>query len=258
MTEAGAGTACYLYCLTPATTAGVAVPGAGVCECGDFAAVFSEVRLADFCGEEAEARQQDLAWLAPRVLSHEAVIEAVMREGPVLPAPFATLFSDAASLRRFVLEHQQAIGGFLNGLGDRREWAVKGLFKSAESRLQAPSGALPEPSSPGLRYFEQKRSQLQFERDSKARLREFCARAAGTLGALSSASRERRCPAAADPGAEVLFNWAFLLSPSSLTAFRAAVDALNGEGPVAGLALVLTGPWPPYSFAPALPRASGT
>jgi hypothetical protein len=256
-------TACYLYCLAPSGTGGwgaaIGVDGllpASVCECGDISAVVNEVSLSEFRGESAEAQLQDFAWLGPRVFRHEAVIEEVMGRAPVLPAQFATLFTSADSLRRFVLEHHQSIGGFLDGLGDRREWAVKGLFNSAEALriadLKVPASGAGQ--SPGVRYFEEKRRQSQLERDAKVRLKEFCSRAATTLGALSSASRERRCPApgTGEPGVDVLVNWAFLLSPSSMKEFRAALDRLNCEDPIPGLSLVLTGPWPPYSFAPGL------
>jgi hypothetical protein len=262
-------TACYLYCLTPSGTGGggaaigavIGVDGllpASVCECGDISAVVNEVNLTEFRGELAEAQLQDFAWLGPRVFRHEAVIEEVMHQAPVLPAQFATLFTNADSLRRFVLEHRDSIGGFLDGLGDRREWAVKGLFNSAEALRTAnskmPAAGAGPASSPGVRYFEEKRKQSQLERDSKARLKEFCGRAATMLGDLSWASRERRCPApgTGEAGVDVLVNWAFLLSPSSMKDFRAALDLLNSENPIPGLSLVLTGPWPPYSFAPGL------
>ena len=51
-------------------------------------AVLSEVRLEDFCGGAAELRMRDLAWVGPRALRHEAVVEEVMRHSPVLPARF--------------------------------------------------------------------------------------------------------------------------------------------------------------------------
>ena len=80
-------TAYYLYCLTPS---GCRVPGSAVGvdgqtgvsvrACGEISAVFSEVELEEFCGEAAETRLQDLAWLGPRVCRHEAVIEEVMRQ----------------------------------------------------------------------------------------------------------------------------------------------------------------------------------
>src|ERR1035441_8568958 len=98
-------TAYYLYCLTPGgcgiKTSVIGVDGqcsVSVRACGEFGAVLSEVERGDFCGESAEARLQDLTWLGLRACQHEAVIEEVMSQTPVLPARFATLFTSIDSL----------------------------------------------------------------------------------------------------------------------------------------------------------------
>jgi len=52
-------------------------------------------------------------------------------------------------------------------------------------------------------------------------------------------------------GAEVILNWAFLLARRAVDEFQAKLDRLNREV-FSGLALTLSGPWPPYSFAPDL------
>jgi len=51
---------------------------------------------------------------------------------------------------------------------------------------------------------------------------------------------------------EMEANWAFLVAHSELERFRQQVDALSGEGNLGGLLLRMSGPWPPYSFAPRL------
>jgi hypothetical protein len=119
-----AGIAYYLYCLAPC---GQALnvehePGILVWACDGICAVLSQVRREEFCGKDADARLEDLAWLAPRVCRHEAVVEQVMSQSPVLPARFATLFTSLESLQRFMLEYREAITGFFTHLGDQREW----------------------------------------------------------------------------------------------------------------------------------------
>ena len=90
----------YLYCLTPRArylhVSAIGVDGLRpiiVRGCGKIGAVLSEVERREFCGQAAEARLEDLEWLGPRVCRHEAAIEEVMRQTPVLPARFATLFT---------------------------------------------------------------------------------------------------------------------------------------------------------------------
>lgn len=256
-----------MYCLTPG---GCGIPASAmgvdgerpisVHACGEIGAVLSEVELGEFCGEAAEARLQDLAWLGPRACRHAAVIEEVMRQTPVLPARFATLFTSVDSLQQTVLEHREAITGFFTQLGDKQEWAVKGLLDRAGAlrRLGSPAQPTPEApapaTSPGARYFQEKRLQAQVERDFTSRLKEFCRRAAAALGAQANGFRER--PAlgamAAETDAEVVLNWAFLVSPAALEDFRVRLDRFNDEEAFPGLLLTLAGPWPPYSFAPDL------
>lgn len=261
------GSAYYLYCLTyggcSLTTSVIGVDGqcpAFARSYGEIGAVLSRVELREFCGESAEAHLQDLAWLGPRACRHEAVIEELMSQAPVLPARFATLFKSLDSLQQTVLEHQEAITGFFAHLGDKQEWAVKGLLNRANalgilgsSDQPAPDDQVPA-TSPGARYFRRKRIKAEMERDLKRRLKEFCRRAAAALGAQADGFRERAVllPVAAGIDTEVILNWAFLLCPAALENFRAQLDRFNGDEAFPGLILTLTGPWPPYSFAPCL------
>jgi hypothetical protein len=254
--------ACYLYCLTPSASAvrasAIGVDGrhpVAVRACGQIGAVFSEVELGEFYGETAEAGLQDLAWLGPRVCRHEAVIEEVMRQTPVVPARFATLVTSLDSMQQSVLEHQEAVTGFFARLGDQQEWAVKGLLDRACSLKILSSAEAPVPSAaPGTRYFQEKRIQARVEKEFNLRLKEFCRRAAAALGARPGVFRERKllAPVAGAEDAEAVLNWAFLVAPAALDDFRMRLERLNGGEAFPGLRLGLTGPWPPYSFAPNL------
>lgn len=253
-------TACYLYCLTPSArgieTAQMGVDGqhpAFVRACGETGAVLGEVAIDEFCGEAAETRLQALAWLAPRACRHAAVIEEVMRQAPVLPARFATLFTSLDSLEQSVLEHRRAIARFFAELGDRQEWAVKGLLDRSGSLARLGAAEAPAAAT-GAQYLQTKRMKAQQERDFSRLLKEFCRRAAAALGAHPGVFRERRlvAPVNSAEDAEVVLNWAFLISPAALDDFRVRLDPLNGGDAFPGLSLGLTGPWPPYSFAPNL------
>ena len=85
----------------------------------DLCAVLSEVAQEDFCGPAAELHLQQLAWVAPRAVRHEAVIEEVMAHSPVLPLPLGTLFSSLEALNEFVDQNRETIARFL-----RRSWTT--------------------------------------------------------------------------------------------------------------------------------------
>ncbi len=260
------GLALYLYCLTPSggeigeLAAGLAAGVDGLRPVrssarGEFCTIYSEVELADFAGPAAEAHLQDLAWLGPRVCRHEAVIEQVMTKAPVLPARFATLFSSRDSLDRFLRHHRQAIAAFFTELGARQEWAVKGLLDRAGGlRKLFDPAAETLAGPPGTRYFEEKRIKSRLEREYNQRLKEFCQAAAAELGSHAGGFRERKVlPSAAGAiEAEAILNWAFLISPEAVADFTASLERFNCGEAFPGLELVLSGPWPSYSFVPDL------
>ncbi|MGP8258606.1 MAG: GvpL/GvpF family gas vesicle protein [Acidobacteriaceae bacterium] len=258
----------YLYCLTPSgRELHCAATGVeqrhpvllSVCE--EACAVYSEVVLGEFAGESAEANMQDLAWLGPRVCRHESVIEQIMSQTPILPARFATLFSSLDSLRQFVVEHRAAIAKFFAALGNKQEWAIKGLLDRAGALDGLFHPAAQElTGSPGTRYFQEKRIKAQLQREFDQRLREFSQRAATALATHAVGFRERKVltPVAEGSGAEIVLNWALLIPPEAFVDFNACLKRFNGGDAFPGLMLTLSGPWPPYSFAPDLSGGTGS
>src|SRR5581483_1399659 len=190
-------TAYYLYCLArSAVELKLADEGVFLWSANEMSAVIGEVRRDEFCGPDAEARLQDLTWLAPRACRHEIVIEHVMSQAPVLPARFATLFRSLGSLDRFLLDHRQSILNFFEQLGDKREWAVKGLL----NRLVADQSVSCERSvlSPGRDYLEKKRGDNELRQKRSRRLDLVYQEAARKLQAHASGFRERKVWKASD------------------------------------------------------------
>ena len=223
-------------------------------------AVLSEVRLEDFCGGAAELRMRDLAWVGPRALRHEAVVEEVMRHSPVLPARFGTLFSSQERLAEFVDRHGAAISQFLERVADQEEWSVRGLLdrKQAGRALTSASLAAQEAQLaallPGRRYFEEQRIRARAEKELSLWLKETRRQVANHLRLQASDFCE--CPEVPreppESGIEVVLNWAFLLPKSATPAFRARINQVNEKHAMGGLVLELSGPWPPYRFVPPL------
>lgn len=226
----------------------------------DLCAVTSEVPLEDFCGPAAELRMQDLAWVGPRALLHEAVVEEVMRQSPVLPARFGTLFSSQESLREFLDDHREAISQFLQWVSDQEEWSIKGLLdrkhagqdfmSTSLAAQQEELAALP----PGTRYFHAQRIRSAALKELSLWLNEACQQVASELQEVASDFRE--CPLVPceppESGSEVVLNWAFLLRKGDTAAFRLRVAKMNEKHASRGLAFELSGPWPPYRFVPPL------
>ena len=261
-------TALYLFCFARSDAVGelqgTAVDGHSplltVGYSPDLCAVVSEVAREDFCGPAAEFQLQQLAWVAPRALRHEAVMEEVMAHSPVLPLPFGTLFSSAEALARFAEQHRATIAAFLRRVAGHGEWSVKGWFdrkqalqgqmSTRQTAEQNQLSALP----PGTRHFAEQRIARDIERRLSIWLDESCGAIAGDLAGYASDFRECGLSPHAHPdsGAEEVLNWAFLLPQSAIAPFQERVQRAKLDYRAQGLSLQLSGPWPPFRFVPAL------
>jgi len=271
---------CYLYGFTqaalaaasgaapsPDAAAGAAGLGLGIDEGHpprfwrgqEVAAVWSLVSRLEFSGPASEGNLQDLAWLGPRVCRHQAVLEQVMRLGPVLPARFGTLFSSVGSLNRFLLRHAATIRRFLERVSGHDEWAVKGFLEQPRADAQLLAGLGPAEEalwarSPGLNYLRQQAGRIKAKEELAGRLAQACDRLFKQLGALAAEARSRPVFSGEtiDAQPEMVLNWAFLVPRPAAGDFRRRLERANREQNPPGLVLELSGPWPPYSFCPAL------
>jgi hypothetical protein len=115
-----------------------------------------------------------------------------------------------------------------------------------------------KPSTVGLTpVAESLRAQLM-RRDLKEAVDDWtsgkCAGFFESLMPLAANSSERRL-LPRDGGAdscEMVANWAFLVERNGIDDFRALVERVSKEFSPSGLSFHLSGPWPPYSFCPAL------
>ncbi len=226
----------------------------------DLCAVTGKVRREEFAGPEAELNLQQLSWVGPRALRHEAVIEEVMASSPVLPARFGTLFSSAEALAEFAGRHRETITQFLDRADGHGEWSVKGVFdrpQAEASLISAPLAAQREQLSalpPGTRHFAEQRLRRDIERELTAWLESACRALADELASHAADFRECAAGPAAPSGndASEVLNWAFLLPNSAVARFQELVERANRNHGSRGLRLELSGPWPPYRFVPAL------
>lgn len=81
-----------------------------------------------FEGPEAEANLQDINWLTPRVLMHEAAVSAIAEHSVIYPARFGTLFSTLERLDADLGRWQQTLHEYFNVVIGRREWGLKFWF----------------------------------------------------------------------------------------------------------------------------------
>ena len=210
---------------------------------GNGAGALTMVPWRELAAVAARRPADDATFSIEAMLHHEAVVEAVRHQGPALPVRFGTMFRDETSVASALAERYDPLVADLDRVGDKVELSLTALWASAShDQLPALRGeeALTGQSA-GARYLLARAAELRREETMKERARLVARR---LDQALSAHALDRRVTLA--PVERVAVRTAYLLDPAGVTAFRAAFDAMRRER--REVRLLLTGPWPPYSF----------
>jgi hypothetical protein len=225
-------------------------------ELAGLAAVVSEVPVEPFESHAAT----DLAWLVPRAVRHERVIETMRARAPILPVRFGSLFTSREALEAWAAENRHSIEGFLQHVADKDEWTIK-LNLELGSALESLVAADPAweararglPLSPGTRYFQEKRLREDARRQVQKVAREAADRVRSAARALSA---ERvLAPRKPDSGdLEPVLHAVYLVPRHAIREFHERTGLAVGD--LACLRLESSGPWPPSHFCPPMAAPS--
>jgi Gas vesicle synthesis protein GvpL/GvpF len=162
------------------------------------------------------------------VLEHERVVEGIMARGAVLPLRFGTELASEQQLAAVLAERHDELLRSLDRVRGKAEIGI---------RMIATRSASGDPAiDPSGRDYLLAR--VQEHRRSQQAIDEVHA----GLAALSRASRIRQPPRPASR-----FAAAYLVDAERVAEFRRQADRLAQRQ--AGMQLIVTGPWPPYTFA---------
>jgi hypothetical protein len=212
-------------------------------------------------GEEAlERGLQQLDWVAPRALAHEAVVEHFLAAPAVLPMQLFTMFAGDERAVEHVVRDRRRIAAILRRIEGQVEWGLRLTLDpeggpSGRDRTGPPARDRQRAArAPGARdasgaaFLARKRDQLDLARTRLEKGRSEANRMYRAVSREATAARRRTATEQAAPGSRLLLDAAFLVPARRATAFRALVGrhvrALKGTG----LTVSLTGPWPAYNF----------
>jgi hypothetical protein len=149
----------------------------------------------------------------------EEVLEELMQERDLLPVRFGTVLADEEAAARALAERRDEFTAGLARVRGAVELALRVVPREPEP---------PPSAATGREYLRAKVAKMETAR----RLHE----------PLTAMSRE----SVSQPGRELL-RAAYLVDRAAVDGFVAAVQRMQRDHPE--LALLCTGPWPPYSFA---------
>lgn len=180
-----------------------------------------------------------------RVERHHEVVSRLSERGPVLPVRFGTVFPSSAALTEALKHHSETLHADLERLAGRHEYGITVLWGDYLDASDGSDGeTLIPPPDNGLTYMHQRFTAYQREQRLK--------RIAETI---KDATEDTLGPWAEDLTLQTLLHddvplrGSFLVSAAQSAAFEAAFARLHEE--YKPLRMLLTGPWPPYSFVSA-------
>lgn len=234
-----------------------------VLEVQDVAAFFRSLGSAELTAETLDRNLQDPAWIIPQVLLHEQIIKQVMLHSPVLPVRFGAFFSSLESLEKLLVRRRSMISRFLDDIAGKEEWGVKGFVNvgsacdwllASEPRFAERHRQLPLP--PGARYFQEKKLRAEIEKEAKTWGRALADQIHTELASGAMELRRLRTQGRREPGRELAFHYAVLLPRDSAAGLQDLVSRIGAREARRGLAMEISGPWPPYNFCPAIEEAT--
>lgn len=230
-------------------------------------ALASQVPLAEF-GEGALRRNvEDLGWLEEKVRRHEAIVEAALAKGQLLPMKFGTIFLDPERIREVIRRNAPVLRAALEELSDKEEWGVKGLVDGTGLRaavlqndpvLVALSGEA-SAKAPGHAFFHRRKIEEAASAKSQEREASLAREAVEAIRntAVEVAEHPPLLPEAArkEKKEKIVLNLACLVRKNGVEAFLARMEQWSRDHAEEGVRLVASGPWPPYHFIPRLDDA---
>jgi hypothetical protein len=179
------------------------------------------------------------------MLHHEAIVEAVRQLAPALPVRYGTTFRDRQSVVGALAERHEMLVADLEHLGDKVEFSLTALWGTsvapAEPALSPVEAQVLAQQSAGAQYLRVRAAKLRHCDDLTARARAVSRKLDHLLGRHAIDRRVTLLPSE-----RVALRASYLIDPADASVFRSVFDSTRRAR--REVRLLLTGPWPPYSF----------
>jgi hypothetical protein len=190
-------------------------------------------------------RLSNLNWVSRAAMAHEAVVESFIAAPALVPMKLFTIFtSDARALEHLRIDRPR-VERVLQRVRDHHEWGVRMILE----RANGPKKRSSERSiRSGTAYLSKKKSQRDRAMQLSQRARKTTAELYHRLVGCAAASTRRTASELPVTDGPLLLDAAFLVRRSQATRFRRLVAREAKALGTRGYRVMLSGPWPPYSF----------
>jgi Gas vesicle synthesis protein GvpL/GvpF len=208
--------------------------------------VVADAPLPQYGDASINRHLSDLDWVSRAAIAHEAVIESFIDAPAVLPMKLFTIFHNDERAIDHVRRERSRIARLLKRVDGHLEWGVRVALDPAY-RLpvkRRTAGVV----APGIAYLALKKAQRDHATELVKRARTTVADLYDRLQVQASASKRRAATELPAKGGPLLLDAAFLVPRSRSAKFRALVGRQSNALASHGYQLIMSGPWPPYTF----------
>jgi hypothetical protein len=199
-------------------------------------------------GEAAiNRRLSDLGWVSGVAVAHEAVVESFAGATAILPMKLFTIFATDDRALAYARANRARIRAAITRVADHDEFGVRLVLDrrraAAAVRTRRTAGR-----AGGTAYLARKKAQRDAALELADRAREIVATVYERLASRAKYARRRGATELPVREGPLLLDAAFLVRRSKARAFRALAAREARSLARSGYGLMLTGPWPPYTF----------
>jgi Gas vesicle synthesis protein GvpL/GvpF len=223
-------------------------------EANHLCAFYTAVDAADFSQPVIDARSKDVEWLGRIGYRHQSVMAALMRGGTVIPLRAFTLFANETSLRNHLLREENKFSAILDRLDGKQEWTLRiefdplrwsdALVRRVDSLREITAEI--EKAAAGKAYLLRKK----LEEEKKRASREAEEQVVREIEQAVLLKLE--CDTVAESRVERSGGFPqinVLIDRDEESRLQELREQLDRRYQAEGIAIALTGPWPPYTFA---------
>ena len=245
----------YIYCVVrsasaprlaraPRGLAGMSAPRALPIDKGLFAIVSTapETRYSE---QQINRQLSNIDWVSRAAVAHEAVVEHFINAPAVLPMKLFTIFTSDDRALDHLRRERPRLAVMARRVANHQEWGLRVLL----DRTRAHAAERPRHARPsgGAAYLSEKKARRDAAAELTTRARETVAELFERLAAKAGDARRRSTSELPAQGS-LLLDAAFLVARPRAASFRALAARESKALARQGYAVVLTGPWPPYTF----------
>lgn len=195
------------------------------------------------CAAVSRICDSELACGISSVLAYEKVVESIHRRQGIIPLRYGSVLASRAAIARLLQHHGRHYAALLRALEGRVEMGIRVLCGPAER-------GGPASARNGAAYLAVRRDHYARDARLTARLNQVANDICSSLSGLFVRSKtEMRVIAG-----KHLLSVHFLVAKRFLQRFRRACTRIKLRGP---MRVLLTGPWPPYSFCSSTEKMKG-